>query len=209
MNVAIIGAGNMGTGLAGPLVKTGHTVTVAARDAERVARAAAATGATPAASPLAAAAAAEIVILAVPFTAGGDVAAEIAPVSAGKVVIDLTNPMKPDGSGPLFDGVDSGAERFAAWLPQAHVVKAFNTIFASNLGRGAVDGVSLDAYIAGDDAAANGRVAELATDLGLTPVDVGPLTAARSLESLAWLNISLNVRGGSWQSGWKLLGLAA
>ena len=209
MKIAIIGTGAVGTALARSLVSAGHHVTITARDSEGIAVAATTTGAHPAPTPVAAVTDSELVFLAVPFGAGHDVAAEIAAVSNGKVVVDVTNPAKPDWSGPLFEGSSSGAEQFAAWLPQARVVKAFNTIFASNLPTGRIDGVALDAYIAGDDAAAKADVAALAESMGFHPIDVGTITAARMLEAVAWLNISLNAQGGTWRSGWKLLGLAA
>lgn len=210
MNVAIVGAGNIGKGLAGPLVKAGHTVRITARDAEGVREAARDTGASAAPNLRSAVDGAEVVVLAVPFTAAESVSRELAPLVEGKIVVDVSNPAKPDWSGPLFAGNGSAAEQLARWLPTARVVKAFNTIFASNLGRGGhLEGQALDAYLAGDDGAAKALVAELALALGFRPVDVGPLTAARLLEALAWLNISLNAQGGDWQSGWKLLGLAA
>ena len=209
MRIAIIGTGSVGTALAGSLVSAGHHVTITARDSQGIAVAAATTGARPAPTPVAAVTDSELVILAVPFGAGHEVAAEIAAVSDGKVIVDVTNPAKADWSGPLFEGTSSGAEQFAAWLPKARVVKAFNTIFASNLPTGRIDGVALDAFIAGDDAAAKADVAALATDMGFQPIDVGGVTAARMLEAVAWLNISLNAQGGAWKSGWKLLGLAA
>lgn len=73
-------------------------------------------------------------------------------------------------------------------------------------------GVQLVGFVAGDDAAAKATVLELtdSISIGLNPVDVGPLSRARELESLAFLNISLNVApAGSWQSGWKLVGAPA
>ena len=210
MNVTIVGAGSIGKGLAGPLVRAGHIVNLIARDPEGVREAARETGAIAASDLRSAVGAADVVVLAVPFAAVEAVSREIAPLVDGKVVVDVSNPAKPDWSGPLFAGAGSAAEQLAAWLPSARVVKAFNTIFASNLGKGGhLHGQALDAYVAGDDAAAKALVAELAMALGFRPVDVGAITAARLLESLAWLNISLNAQGGDWQSGWKLLGLAA
>lgn len=210
MNVAIIGAGSVGKGLAAPLVRAGHTVNLTARDLEGAREAARETGATAARDLRSAVEAAEVIILAIPFAAAESVSREIAPLVEGKVVVDVSNPAKPDWTGPLFAGAGSATEQLAEWLPTARIVKAFNTIFASNLGKGGhLHGQALDAYIAGDDAAAKALVSELALALGFRPVDVGTITAARLLESLAWLNISLNAQGGDWQSGWKLLGLAA
>lgn len=208
MNIAIIGVGNVGSGLASAFVRSGHHVFLTARSAEHAKEAAQATGAEPAANPAAAAALADVIVLAVPFSAVEKIAASIRPVVNGKTIVDVTNPSKPDGSGPMFAANDSSAaERIAEWLPEAHVVKAFNTVFASNLADPAPEGISLDGYVAGDDTAAKAEVLELAASIGLHPIDVGGLHAARLLETLAWLNISLNTQPGwSWKTGWKLVG---
>ena len=126
---------------------------------------------------------------------------------AGKVVIDATNRMSFGADGPDIDTGSSNAEELAALLPEARVVKAFNTLFASHQADPIAQGVQLDGYVAADDDAARAVVLELVESIGLTPVAVGPLVRARQLEGLAFLNISLNIaNGGSWQSGWKLVG---
>jgi len=207
VNIAIIGTGSVGSGLASAFVGAGHRVVLAGRSAKQVEAAAFATGAIAAASPAAAAALSAVIVLAVPWDAVEEVAGAIRPVVNGKVIVDVTNPARPDWSGPLFAGADSGAEHLAAWLPEARVVKAFNTVFAGNLAAHAPDGVALDGFVAGDDADAKATVLGLVASAGLKPIDAGPLTAARLLESLAWLNISLNQQPGwSWRTGWKLVG---
>lgn len=207
MNIAIIGTGSVGSGLAAAFVGAGHRVYLASRTQEHAAAAAATTGAEAVANAATAAALADLIILAVPFGSAEDVSMEIAPVANGKVVVDVTNPAKEDWSGPLFFGTGSGAEQIAAWLPEARVVKAFNTLLAGNIGSPAPEGIALDGYVAGDDADAKAKVLALASAIGLTPVDVGALSAARLLEPLAWLNISLNMQPGwGWRTGWKLVG---
>lgn len=210
MDIAIIGTGSVGSGLAAAFVGAGHRVYLTSRSPEHAEAAAATTGAEAVSNAAAAAALADVVVLAVPFGSAEAVAAEIAPVANGKVVVDVTNPAKEDWSGPLFAGNGSGAEQIAAWLPEARVVKAFNTLFAGNIASPAPEGIALDGYVAGDDADAKARVLELAAAIGLTPVDAGALSAARFLESLAWLNISLNRQPGwAWKTGWKLVGAPA
>lgn len=207
MKIGIIGAGNVGSTLAKSLVAAGHDVTIAARTPEHAEEAATAAGATHAVNAASAAAVADVVVLAVPFAAAEEVAREIRPVMNGKVLVDVTNPAKPDWSGPLFEGASSGAERLAEWLPEARVVKALNTIFAANLANPTAHGTPLDGYVAGDDPAAKRLVLELVASIGLNPIDAGPLRSARQLEALAWLNISLNAANNwSWQTGWKLVG---
>ncbi|GAA1270520.1 hypothetical protein GCM10009609_37040 [Pseudonocardia aurantiaca] len=86
-------------------------------------------------------------------------------------------------------------------------MKAFNTVLGDRLTIPVVSGVRLDGFYAGADPGARAVVAELVTAMGFRPLDVGGLRAARSLEHLAYLNISLNARNGwSRSSGWKLLG---
>ena len=93
------------------------------------------------------------------------------------------------------------AEEIAILLPGASVVKAFNTVLGRRLAEPVVDGMRLDGFYAGDDARAKAAVAELLAAMGFRPLDFGPLRAARSLEHLGFLNVSLNVRHGwSWSS---------
>ena len=209
MRIAIIGAGNVGSALAAVAVKAGHTVTIAAAHADKAADVAAATGAQAAASSAAAVTGADLVVLAVPAGAVKAVAAEIAGSLAGAPVVDATNPLNA-----TFDGLDIEGVSFAhdvqGFLPGAPVVKALNTLFASRYAAPSENGQPLDAFIAGDDAAAKATVAAFTESLGLRPVDVGDLRKARSLEEMAFLNITLNAGNGwSWQTGWQLAGPTA
>jgi 8-hydroxy-5-deazaflavin:NADPH oxidoreductase len=207
MDIAIIGAGNVGKALASTFTQAGHTVIIASRDAEDAGAAAAAAGARVATSNAAAAAAADVIVLAVPFSSAAEIAAEIADAVASKPVVDVTNRMSFGAAGPDIDTTTSNAEELAALLPKARVVKAFNTLLASNQADPIAEGIQLDGYVAADDPIAKATVLELVRSIGLDPIDVGPLARARQLEGLAFLNISLNiVNNGQWQSGWKLVG---
>ena len=207
MNVAIIGTGNVGRALAASFTRAGHTVTLASRDPEHAAAAAAATGARFAKTNAEAAAAAQVVVLAIPFASIEAVAAEIREAVTGKPVVDATNRMSFGPNGPMIDNGDSNADRLAAWLPDAHIVKAFNTLLASHQADPMADGTQLDGFVAGDDRDAKDTVLELVRSIGLNPVDVGPLVRAQQLEQIAFLNIALNATAnGSWTSGWRLVG---
>ena len=201
MKVAIIGAGNVGKALATSISRAGHDVTISAKHAEHAQQAAAEIGATPADSNAIAAADADVVILAVPYgKAGVEVATDIPDEVAGRTVIDVTNPLKPDYSGLATD--TSAAEELQQQLPEANVVKAFNTIFASNQAQPTPE---IDGYVAADDEKAKQTVISLVESMGFTPLDVGPLAAARYLEGMAFINIGLNAQNGwSWTSAWKL-----
>ena len=197
--IAIIGAGNVGRALATSAARAGYDVVVSSHDPEDAQAVATATGARFAASNREAAAAAGIVVLAVPYAALEPIAADLAETLRGKVVIDVTN--RPIQGGPAI------AEALQARLPDARVVKAFNTAFASRQANPVVDGMAADAFVAGDDAEAKAAVLTLAKAIGFRPIDAGGLEVAGTLEGMAWLNISLNMQNGwVWQDAWKLVG---
>ncbi len=202
MKVAIIGAGNVGKALGSSISAAGHDVTITAKHREHADAAAKEIGATPVDTPAEAVSDADVVILAVPYVGAADeVSGEIRDRVAGKTIVDVTNPMKPDYSGLATEGT-SAAEEFQRRLPEANVVKAFNTIFATNQARPSRD---IDGYVAGDDDGAKRQVISLVESIGFSPVDVGPLKTARYLEGMAVINIGLNAQNGwDWTSAWKL-----
>jgi NADPH-dependent F420 reductase len=207
MNIAIIGAGNVGRALATAFTRAGHAVTITARHADKAQAVASDTGARTADSNAAAATASDVVVLAIPFGSAETVANEIRDAVAGKTVVDVSNRMAYGPNGPTIDNGPSNAEQLAGWLPGAAVVKAFNTLFAVNQADPTVDGVQLDGFVAADDASAKATALELISSIGLRPIDAGPLGRAQQLEQLAFLNMALNATNGwSWESGWKLAG---
>ena len=206
MDIAIIGAGNVGKALATSLTKAGDDIIITAADVEHAAASAEEVGARSAKSNREAVEGADAVILAVPYTAVDEVLAEIGDALAGKIVIDVTNRMDPSDPTATLDGT-SASEQIQMKAPQARVVKAFNTVFATNQANPVVEGIELDGFVAGDDEEAKRAVLELVKSIGLRPLDAGPLAMARALEAMGLLNISLNARNNwTWQSGWKLVG---
>ena len=202
MDIAIIGAGNVGTALAAALGRAGHRVTISAKHQDHAAQAAEATGVGAAASNKDAIEAGDVVILAIPGTEFDNIVGEVGNELAGKVVVDVSNRPTPDPSGTAT----SAAEELQARLPDASVVKAFNTVFATRQADPVVGGVPADGFVAGDDDAAKQSVLDIVESIGFRPVDAGSLAAARTLEGMAWLNISRNMQGGTWQDAWVLLG---
>jgi 8-hydroxy-5-deazaflavin:NADPH oxidoreductase len=202
MKVAIIGAGNVGKALGTSISAAGHDVTITAKHPEHAQKTAKEIGAHSVDSPAEAVADADVVILAVPYVGAADeVSGDIRDRVAGKTIVDVTNPMKPDYSGLATEGT-SAAEEFQKRLPEARVVKAFNTIFATNQAHPSPD---IDGYVAGDDEGAKQQVMSLVESIGFSPVDVGPLKTARYLEWMAVINIGLNAQNGwDWTSAWKL-----
>ncbi len=202
MDIAIIGTGNVGKALGGSLLRAGHNVTFAAADPEHAAQAASSLRGRAASTSSEAVNAADLVILAVPATALGDVAQEIRASAAGKVVVDVSNRPTPDPAG----AATSLAEELQAQLPNSSVVKAFNTAFASRQASPSVSGIAADGFVAADDQLAKQTVLGIVESIGFRPVDAGSLAASRTLEGMAWLNISRNMTGGTWQDAWIIVG---
>ena len=132
----------------------------------------------------------EIVLLATPWSTTPD-ALRAAGDLKGKIVVDATNPLKPDLSGLALGHTTSAGEEVARLARGAKVVKAFNTIGAQHMANPRFGSQSASMLICGDDAGAKKTIAALAEALGFDPVDAGPLTQARLLEPLAMLWISL------------------
>lgn len=197
MNVSIIGAGNMAKGLAALFAKAGHQVTLASRDAEKARSVARDLGHRVTGAALAdVAQAADIVVLAVPYGSAGDAVAAAGGL-AGKVVIDITNPMTADFSGLIVGHTTSAAEEIQKRAPAARVVKAFNTVFAQVLQNGGqAAGRPVTVFVAGDDEQARAKVIELARSAGFETLETGSLSTARFLEPLAALNITLGYGRG-------------
>jgi 8-hydroxy-5-deazaflavin:NADPH oxidoreductase len=196
MKIAVIGSGHVGGALGKGWAKKGHDVTFGVRDtsdAKLKELLAAAGGKARAASVKDAAVGAEIVALTVPWGAAQD-AVKNASNLRGKIVLDCTNPLKPDLSG-LTHGYDtSGAEQIAQWAPGARVVKIFNTTGFGNMANPVYpEGPSMMLYC-GEDGGAKNVAAQLAADLGFAAYDLGPLSEARLLEPLALIWIKLAVQ---------------
>jgi predicted dinucleotide-binding enzyme len=209
MRIAIIGAGNVGGGFARAAVAAGHDVVLSAATPDKPQAVAAEIGARAAETNAAAVQGADVVLLAVPGTVAPSVAAEIAPSLSGGVIVDATNALNDTYSDLAITGT-SGAEAVQQAAGAVPVVKAFNTVFAGRYAAPTEDGRPLQVLVAGDDAAAKARVAELAASLGFEPVDTGGLRLARSLEEIAFLNITLNAtKSWSWQSAFQLVGPTA
>jgi 8-hydroxy-5-deazaflavin:NADPH oxidoreductase len=192
MEIAIIGAGNVGRALAGSLGRAGHSVTLSAQHYDHATAVAQDTGARAADSNRSAVQQAAVVMLAVPFSAVNDILAEVGDTLDGKVVIDVTNRLNPDDPGAVLDG-SSNAEQIQARAGGARVVKAFNTALAARQADPVVDGVQLDGLVAGGDDAAKRQALELVGSVGFRPIDAGPLSMARALEAMAALNIMLQM----------------
>ena len=213
MNITIIGAGNMGRGIGTRFAAGGHSVTFIDRkpdEAEKVAKevkASAKNDTQISTASLEDARLGDVVVLAVPYGANIELAKQLGRKLAGKVVVDIANPMNASYDGLATDPGSSSAEDVAkAVTSDAKVVKAFNTTFAGTLLAGQVAGRPLDVFIAGDDEAAKRKVEQLAKDGGMRPIDTGPLSRARQIEAMQFLHITLQGSlGTNWGSTIKIL----
>lgn len=203
-SISIIGTGSMGGAIAGLAAKAGADVQIVARDLAKAQELAASVGGS--AATTGDAIAGEIVVLAVPFPAIDELLAD-ASAFDGKIVVDITNPV----DFATFDGLavpadSSAAAVIAAKLPQAKVVKAFNTNFAATLASGTVGSATTAVAVAGDDAEAKDAVLALVRAAGLEGIDAGALKRARELEAVGFLQITLAVREQiGWTGGFSLV----
>lgn len=189
MKVAIIGTGNMASGLANTIAGAQHEVIIGSRDpakasalAEKIGHGAQGGGIE------AAAKLADVVILAIPYGGAAEAIKEAGSLD-GKVLVDITNPISADYKSLVIGHTTSSAEEIQALAPTASVVKAFNTIFAQLLPTEARQGKTLQVFVASDDAEAKTQVSTLAQSIGFDAVDAGPLSNSRFIEPIGEMNI--------------------
>jgi hypothetical protein len=200
-DVTIIGAGNMARGIGTRLLAGGADLQILAPTADHATSLAGELGGESGTvtgggtqEPLDG----DVVILATPYDGALEFTGAHADDLGGKVVVDITNPV----DWATFDGLvtpanSSAAEEIATQLPNARVVKAFNTTFAGTLGAGDVDEQQLDVFLAGDDEDAKAQVAAVVDAGGMRAIDAGPLRRARQLEHMGFLHMALQDRLGT------------
>jgi len=190
--IAIIGTGNVATALGPAFAAQGHTIVYGSRDPSRasVEKLLAATGDGAAATTQAeAVAGADIVVLAVPGLLVEEIVRGLGDLS-GKIIIDPTNPLQRS-SGTLVHAVEtSNAEIIQNLAPDAHVVKAFNTLNWRTMVDPASAGGPVSIPLAGNSSAAKQVVAGLVEGMGLEAIDVGSVENAHWVEGMLilWIN---------------------
>jgi NADPH-dependent F420 reductase len=187
-HLSIIGTGNMGQAIAAVARKGGHSVQLLGVDDADIP----VTG--------------DIVVLAVPYPAIPEVISQRGESLAGRIVVDITNPLDFETFDSLVVPADSSAAaEIAAALPQSRVLKAFNTTFAATLAAGTVGPLTTTVLIAGDDADAKAALAGVFTSGGLEAIDAGSLKRARELEAVGFLQLTLAVNEKvSWTGGFGI-----
>jgi predicted dinucleotide-binding enzyme len=191
-NISIIGTGNMASTIATLAVAGGNTVEVIGRDQSKAADLAKTVGGSTTTGEFGAVPAGDIVIVALGYANVVPVVAQYGNALAGKVIVDICNPVNSAADGLATpDGTSSAREVAGAAPASASVVKAFNTTFGAVLAKGQ----PLDVFIAGDDARAKAHVAEFIDSLKLRPLDVGGLNMAHYLEGTGLVMIGLAQHG--------------
>lgn len=212
MQIGILGSGTVGQSLALGFAREGHTVKIGTRDPHKpelktwLAQAPAGVSAGMFGD---AALFAELALLCTSWS-GTENAIWLADpkLLAGKIVIDVTNPLMTSAAGPALalGYTDSGGEQVQRWLPGARVVKCFNTVNAGLMYRPQLAGGPPTMPLCGDDNAARSVVAEIVQTFGWEPLDLGRLDAARLLEPIAMAWIRYGFMHNHWTHAWKLLG---
>jgi NADPH-dependent F420 reductase len=198
MRLGIVGGtGKLGSGLALRWARAGHSIALGSRDqAKARARAgeiAAQGHAVEGGDNAWAARQADVVVLTVPYEAHQVTLGGIAEAVAGKVLIDVTVPLRP----PKVSRVQLPAGQAAALEAQAivgastPVVAALHHVSATHLAD-PTHAIECDVLVAADDARAKATAIGLVRDLGLRGLDAGPLVNAIALESLTPVLIHLN-----------------
>ncbi len=211
--IAVVGGtGKLGAGLARRLANAGYTLIIGSREASRAEQAAAALaadtgGRVTGQANRAAAAAADMVIVAVPFASQRAILEEIAPAVQGKIVVDTTVPLVP----PKVARVQLPPEGSAAEIARAvlgvgvRLVAAFHNVAAHKLIQDVA--IDCDVLVFGDEAAAREAVVELAAAMELRGVHAGPLANAAAAEALTSVLVGINKRYKSDGAGIRITGI--
>ncbi len=199
MRIGILGSGVVGQALARGLTRHGHDVRIGTRkDAVEDLRVG---------SPSEVVADADLVFLSVVGTAAVDVASGVRDQLGGKVLVDTTNPLDHSTGVPrLFVGhTDSLGEQVQRAVPEAQVVKAYNTVGNTLMVDPDLPGGPPSMFIGGDSDEAKGVVTELLESTGWDVVDLGGIEASRYLEPMCIAWVLHGVRTGSWGHAFRLL----
>ena len=188
-NITIFGQGNMGQAIASVFTSGGHQVDFVGKEGL--------------AGP-----AGDVVVLAVPYAAVPSIIEANKEALTGKILVDISNPVNFENMDELVTPVDSSAaEEIAKLIPEARVVKGFNTTFAATLATKSVAGKEMTTVqLASDDQEAKDIVAGYIQEGGLNTIDAGALKRARELEAMGFLQITLAAREQlNWTAGFAVI----
>ena len=199
MRVGILGSGAVGKALARGLARHGHEVRIGTRKD--------AVDDLPVGTPAAVVGGADLVFLSVLGTAAVEVARSVGEELDGKVLIDTTNPLDLSASRPrLFVGhTDSLGEQVQRAVPEAQVVKAYNTVGNTLMVDPVLPGGPPSMFIGGDSEDAKAAVSALLQSTGWDVVDLGGIEASRYLEPMCIAWVLHGAHTGTWSHAFRLL----
>lgn len=210
MRVGIIGSGGVGQALANGFLALDNHVKIGTRDPAKLQEWATSRGPRATVGSFEDAARFGDIVAVATLWAGTESALNLAKPATlhGKVVIDVTNPFYFQHNAPpvLVVGLtDSGGEQVQRWLPDARVVKAFNTVGNAHMFRPKFPAGPPTMFYCGNDTTAKYEVSRILNDFGWESVDAGGIESARMLEPMALLWVTLGIESGRWQYAFKLL----
>jgi predicted dinucleotide-binding enzyme len=193
--ISIIGSGNMASAIGTRAAQHGHTIELMSRDPAKAQALADQIGHGATVGTFGARPAGDIVFLAVLYQSAVDVVTHYGDALAGKTLVDITNPFNADASGLVTTEGNSVSQQIAAAAPKnAHVVKAFNSIFRHII----AENKPLDVFFAGDSADAKTPFAAFLQSLDMRPLDVGGLEMTYVLEWAGILIMGLARNGAGF-----------
>ena len=212
MKIGILGTGVVGQMLGAGFAKKGHEVKMGSRDAanEKLREFVMKAGPKASSGTFAEAAAFGDVIVLATLWSGTENALRLAGAKhcAGKVVMDATNPLvfAPNAPPALERGwSDSAGEQVQRWLPDAKVVKVYNTVGSAHMVDPQFPGGPPDMFICGNDESAKSTVTKICADFGWPTIDLGGIEGSRLLEPLCIVWVLHATRLGSWNHAFKML----
>ncbi len=207
MNITIIGTGHMAEGIGTQLVAGKHSVTILGKDESEAKALAQKLGGDTTGTVLGNLIDSDVVIFALPYSAIPEVIEKHKSQLAGKILVDISNPVDFKTLTLIPPAGTSGAETIAQELPQgAKLIKAFNTTSAGTLINGKVDGHILDVFMAGDDQASKDTLKKIIEESGMRALDAGPLANARHLEGFSLIHILIQQQiNSTFMSAIKIL----
>jgi predicted dinucleotide-binding enzyme len=206
MKVGILGSGDVGKALARGFMAENYEVMIATRDpaSQKAAELAEELG-TQVADFEATARFGELIVLCTAWS-GTESALKLAGTDhlTGKIVIDATNPLQ-NGPNLALGHTDSGGEQIQRWLPESHVVKAFNSVNNKLMHRPKLESGPPTMFICGNEKSAKQKVSAILVEFGWEVADIGDITGARELEPLCILWVKYGLATGGWGHAFKML----
>jgi predicted dinucleotide-binding enzyme len=210
VRIGVLGSGDVGRVLAAGFVSLGHDVKIGSRNPQKLQAWADAAGTRASTGTFADTARFGDILVLATLGAGTEDAIRLAGIENfdGKVVIDTTNPLDfSQGIPPrLYVGhTDSLGEQIQRLIPNARVVKGFNTVGNAHMVSPQFPGGPPDMFICGNDDDAKKIVAQICEHFGWGVIDIGGIEGSRHLEPMCIVWVLHGVRSGSWNHAFKML----